>query len=113
MQIYIILQAASSPRPLPGQSGGRLGKVDFLNLSSGIVSLDIHGLTKIQARALIDSRLKKASPSVYRMVIIHVYNGGTELRDMVRSEYRRHPKVKRIEIGLNGGETTLVLRDLY
>ena len=37
--------------------------------------------------------------------------GGTALRDGVRSRYAAHPKVKRVEIGLNPGETDLVLRE--
>ena len=32
--------------------------------------------------------------------------------DAVRSRYRSHPKVLRLELGLNQGETVLVLRDL-
>ena len=50
--------------------------------------------------------------SVYRLKVIHGYHGGTVLRDAVRVRYRNHPKVKRIEVGLNPGETDLVLREL-
>ena len=50
--------------------------------------------------------------SVYRLKVIHGYHGGTVLRDAVRARYRNHPKVKRIEVGLNPGETDLVLREL-
>ena len=34
------------------------------------------------------------------------------LRDAVRARYASHPKVRRIELGLNPGETDLVLREL-
>lgn len=81
--------------------------------SAGIMEVDVHGLTKDQARTLIDSRLKKANGSVYRLRVIHGYNSGTELRKMVRSAYKNHPKVKRIEFGMNQGETDLILRDLF
>ena len=37
--------------------------------------------------------------------------GGTSLRDGIRKEYAKHPKVLRIEFRLNPGETDLVLRE--
>ena len=43
--------------------------------------------------------------------MIHGYHGGTQLRDMVRRVYSRHPRVKRLELGLNQGATELVLRE--
>ncbi len=79
--------------------------------SSGIVELDLHGMTKTQAKAAVDARLRRADRSVYRLRLIHGYHGGTELRDMLRSAYRGHPKVLRVEVGLNPGETDLVLRE--
>ncbi|MDF2541392.1 MAG: hypothetical protein K0S47_1110 [Herbinix sp.] len=48
-----------------------------------------------------------------RLRIIHGYHNGTELRNMIRKEYGKHPKVLRIESGLNQGMTDLVLRELY
>lgn len=74
--------------------------------------LDIHNMNRTQAIAAIDAKLRRAGGEVYRLRIVHGYHGGTVLRDMVRSRYREHPKVKRIELGLNPGETELVLREL-
>lgn len=79
---------------------------------NGIVELDIHGMTKYQAKILIDSQLKRAKSDVYVLRIVHGYHGGTGLLQMVRKEYRNHPKVLRISVGLNQGETDLVLREL-
>ena len=79
---------------------------------AGFEEIDVHSMTKIQALAAIDARLKRADRSVYRLKVIHGYHGGTELRDAVRARYRSHPKVCRIELGLNPGETDLVLREL-
>jgi DNA-nicking Smr family endonuclease len=79
----------------------------------GIIELDIHGMTKFQAKIYIDSQLKVAKQNIYRFRIIHGFHNGTELKDMVRKTYRNHPKVIRIECGLNQGETDLVLRDLF
>ncbi len=78
----------------------------------GFQEIDVHNMTKVQALAAIDARLRRCSASVYRLKVIHGYRGGTVLRDAVRSQYRVHPKVKRIEVGLNPGETDLVLREL-
>lgn len=82
-------------------------------MNIGILELDIHTMNRFQAKTLIDSKLKRAKSDVYRIRVIHGFHGGTALRDMVRKEYKRHPKVLRIEFGINQGETDLVLRDLF
>lgn len=78
----------------------------------GFLEIDVHNMTRTQAIAAIDARLRRADASVYRLRVIHGYHGGTALRDAVRTTYKSHPKVKRIELGLNPGETDLVLREL-
>ena len=80
-------------------------------MQSGRIRLDIHGMTCTQAQAAIDAALRRAGGSVYRLEVVHGYHGGTQLRDMVRRVYGRHPKVRRLELGLNQGSTTLVLRE--
>ena len=79
---------------------------------SGFIEIDVHNMTKTQAITAIDAKLRRANASVYRIRVIHGYRGGTVLRDAVRTHYRDHPKVRRIEIGLNPGETDLILREL-
>ena len=79
---------------------------------SGFIEIDVHNMTKTQAITAIDAKLRRANASVYRIRVIHGYHGGTVIRDAVRTNYRNHPKVKRIEIGLNPGETDLILREL-
>ena len=81
-------------------------------IPSGFQEIDVHNMTKLQAISAIDARLRRAGVSVYRLKVIHGYRGGTVLRDAIRSRYREHPKVRRIEVGLNPGETDLVLREL-
>lgn len=81
--------------------------------NSGIMELDIHGMTKYQAKISIDSMLKRADRSIYRIRVIHGYHSGTELKNMVQKLYRSHNKVKRVELSLNPGITDLVLRDIY
>ena len=80
-------------------------------MQSGTICLDIHGMTCTQAQAAIDAALRGPGGSVYRLEVVHGYHGGTQLREMVRRVYARHPRVKRLEIGLNQGATELVLRE--
>jgi DNA-nicking Smr family endonuclease len=80
-------------------------------MQTAFIEIDVHGMTKQQAFTAIDARLRRAD-GAYRIRVIHGYHGGTVLRDAIRAHYRNHAKVKRIELGLNPGETDLVLREL-
>ena len=77
-----------------------------------IVKLDLHGKNTYQARVALDAVLRRARCGTYRIRCIHGCHGATALRDMIRSEYARHPKVIRLEAGADGGTTDLVLREL-
>ena len=74
--------------------------------------VDVHNMTKVQAVTAIDAMLRRADARVYRIRVIHGYHGGTVLRDAVRAHAAKHPKVLRVELGLNPGETDLILREL-
>ncbi|MBR0040830.1 MAG: Smr/MutS family protein [Oscillospiraceae bacterium] len=79
-------------------------------MNGAIVELDVHGMTLYQAQTAVDAALKRAG-GAYRIRVIHGYRGGTALRDGIRERYAAHPKVRRVELGLNPGETDLVLRE--
>ena len=79
---------------------------------SSFQQVDVHGMNKVQAFAAIDAILRRANASVYTVRVIHGYHNGAVLRDSIRKRYKDHPKVKRIELGLNPGETDLILREL-
>jgi len=81
-------------------------------VNMGILELDIHGMTKYQAKICIDSELKKAKGSLYRIRVIHGYHNGTELKEMVYTIYSNHLRVIRVEKGINQGITDLVIREL-
>lgn len=83
-----------------------------LMVSAGIKEIDIHGLTSYQAKVVIDGELKRARGDIYRLRIVHGYRSGTALKDFIKKEYKKHPKVLRLEYGLNQGQTELVLREL-
>ena len=80
-------------------------------MQAGILELDLHGRNTYQAKIAIDSALKRAKAGTYRIRLIHGYHGGTALRDLIRAQYRSHPRILRMELGLNPGETDLVLRE--
>ena len=80
-------------------------------MQAGILELDLHGRNTYQAKVAIDAALKRAKAGTYRIRLIHGYHGGTALRDMIRAQYRSHPRILRLELGLNPGETDLVLRE--
>ena len=80
-------------------------------MQTAFIEIDVHGLTREHAFTAIDARLRRAD-GAYCLRVIHGYHGGTVLRNAIRTRYRNHAKVKRIELGLNPGETDLVLREL-
>ena len=82
-------------------------------ISAGILELDLHGKNEYQAKVAIDAALRRAKAGTYRLRLIHGYNSGTALGDMIRREYGKKPGVLRVELGLNRGETDLVLREWY
>ena len=80
--------------------------------SQGIIEVDIHGMNQFQAKTRINSVLKNVNSSVYMIRIIHGYHNGTVLRNMIRKEYRSHPKILRVELSMDQGITDLILKDI-
>jgi len=83
-------------------------------IQSGIIELDLHNMNVEQAKNAIDKKLLSASKSLYKIRLIHGFNGGTAISQMIREEYSygRHDKVIRITAGTNRGITELILREL-
>ena len=75
---------------------------------SGIFEINLHGKNEYQAKVTIDAALRRAKAGTYRLRLIHVYHGGTALRDMIRREYT--DKCLRV-LPLDNGRTDLVLRE--
>ena len=78
---------------------------------SGVITVDLHGKNSYQAKVTVDALLRRASPGTYRLRLIHGHHGGIALRDFLREQYARHPKVRRIIVSPDGGTTELVLRE--
>ena len=79
-------------------------------MNESVIELDVHGMTLYQAQIAVDAALRRAG-GAYRIRVIHGYRGGTALRDGLRARYGAHPKIRRVELGLNPGQTDLVLRE--
>ena len=82
-------------------------------MTNAVLELDLHGCTVYQAEIAIDAALRRAKAGTYRIRLIHGYQGGTALKNMIRTKYRSHPKVLRLEMGMNQGQTDLVLREYF
>lgn len=76
-----------------------------------IVEIDLHGRNTYQSRIAIDAALRRANAATCRIRLIHGCNSGTAIRDFIREEYARHPKLRRIAAGANPGITELILRE--
>ncbi len=83
-----------------------------MNITSGIIEVDLHGLRVEEAIRKVEKELSKASGSVYMIRLIHGYHGGTRIKEAVEDEfsYGRNSRVKSIRPGSNPGITELVLR---
>ena len=81
-------------------------------MRSPIITIDLHGLFRDEAMKVIDKALKQADDSTYQIKLVHGYNRGTSLKNMIIDEYKYHPKVLRIQPGDDLGTTILVLREL-
>ena len=75
------------------------------------MDLDVHNMNLYQARIAINSCLRKAKASDYRLRIIHGWQNGDSIKRMIAEEYAAHPRVLRIFRGDNPGQTELVLRE--
>ena len=62
-------------------------------MRSPIISIDLHGMFRDDAIKAIDKALKLADSSTYQIKLIHGYNRGTSLKNMIIEEYKYHPKV--------------------
>lgn len=79
-------------------------------MSSDIIEIDVHGMNQSQVKTLMNKTLKNAKQNIYMIRIIHGYQHGTALRQMLRRQYRTHPRVKHIELSLNPGITEFILK---
>lgn len=80
-------------------------------MNSAIIEIDLHGKNVYQAKVTLDSVLKRAGGSVYRLHVIHGSNHSTAIRDMIWENYGSHPKVLRL-LKSGSGATDFILREM-
>lgn len=73
--------------------------------------MDIHGMTAGEAKRGLEQLLNRAdTKKVTEIRVIHGYNGGQTLRDMVRLRLK-HPRIAAKLVCLNPGETRILLKE--
>lgn len=77
--------------------------------SGSCVEIDIHGMTAREAKCALEQCLNRAEKGILEVRVIHGYNGGQILRDMVRKQLK-HPRIAAKLLSLNPGETRLLLK---
>ena len=74
-----------------------------------LATVDLHGVYERDARDLLAGWLNTAPAEVTELRVIHGYQRGTALRDMLRVGFS-HPRVRAVLPSLNPGETRLILK---
>ena len=77
------------------------------------VKLDLHGMNLTEAEKAVDKAISVAGPGTYQIMVIHGFNRGSALKNMICEEFRYDKRIKRIMPGDNQGVTILVLKELY
>ena len=52
-------------------------------MSDAFVKTDLHGLRQEEAMKVIDEAIASAGPMTYQLQLIHGFNRGTSLRNMI------------------------------
>ena len=77
------------------------------------ITVDLHGLRREEAERKIEKVLASAGSGTYQIRLIHGFNRGTNLKEMIYDSFKYDKKVKRIMPGDNQGITVLVLKELF
>ena len=77
--------------------------------NGSIVEIDLHGMYEEDAKQLILYTLDHIDTNTTEIVVIHGYQHGQILRDMVRNKLS-HPKISCKLLSLNEGKTRILLK---
>ena len=78
--------------------------------NSKVIEIDIHSYERFEAKNKLMKLISEAPADVKEIVIVHGYNSGTVLRDMVRNELR-HSRIRdKMPSVINPGITTVFLK---
>lgn len=81
----------------------------YRSKENSVLEVDLHGLTAEDAKRRLEHLLSNAGPEIEEVRVIHGYNSGQALRDMVRVRLK-HPRIASKLVTLNPGETRLLLK---
>lgn len=75
------------------------------------LTIDVHGMTKIEAQKEIEKTIAKAPRDCETVTVIHGYRHGDELKKLIQSPNGiRSKRVERKRYTMNQGQTIFVLR---
>lgn len=74
-----------------------------------IVTADVHGMTADDAKRQLERLLSRLGPDTEELLVVHGYNGGQVLRDMVRGQLK-HRRIQSKLLSLNEGQTRILLK---
>jgi DNA-nicking Smr family endonuclease len=74
-----------------------------------VMTVDIHGMASSDAKRQLQQLLTRLPPTTEELLVIHGYNGGTVLMNMVRGELK-HPRIQSKILSLNAGQTRILLK---
>lgn len=72
------------------------------------LKIDIHGMRVEAARFRLESIIQSCNAQISEIVVIHGYNSGQALKDMVGE--LQAPRIKKIRATLNEGQTIIDLK---
>lgn len=75
-----------------------------------VVRVDIHSMEKAAAKRKLENLLRITPKDVGEIVVVHGYNSGTVLRDMVRCELKHSRILDKMPSVVNPGITTIFLK---
>lgn len=75
-----------------------------------VVTIDLHGLYEKDAKNMLLRWLDNVPQGVDELRIIHGWNQGTVLKDMVQKDISVHKSVSAVLRTLNSGETRVILK---
>ncbi len=70
--------------------------------------VDIHGMRVEPAKFRLETTIQNCNVQISEIVVIHGYNSGQALKDMVRE--LQSPRIKQIRPTLNAGQTVISLK---
>ena len=74
------------------------------------IEVDIHGMVEYDAIKYLEKTLAGLNKDVSEVIVIHGYNKGNVLKEMVRNPHKlRSKKIIRRKLTMNQGQTILVI----